>query len=412
MTAEMGYRTGQRSFPAVPHEFDLIVCDLRRPACYDMKRWGLGNDNYHVEVVPYPEVSGEVISRPTTSFGTVQYQPRFRLIDEMQIEKASGEVVGPPEVFRAITVAGVPAVLFLNPEWLSRIVVGFPSFLGLTWIVKPTRATLFQMNNLLRTTFGELGTAIELRLPLQCAVENGPFVERPIGRHMKDHPLTESLPLLTNAVDETFAQYSRYGKGAVWLLPATLNNAEVARLAAERVAILKPSLAGKHEMSQRNESDPKIRVSGPSKYAAHDVFISHASEDKEGFVRPLALALRKHGLNVWYDEFSLTVGDSLRESIDKGLNESRYGIVVLSKAFFEKRWPKSELEGMVAMQNARPGKYILPVWYGVGEEDVRQFSPMLLGKVAARSIDGLEVVARCLLEVIRKPSVTQPPDIL
>jgi len=115
---------------------------------------------------------------------------------------------------------------------------------------------------------------------------------------------------------------------------------------------------------------------------------------------------------VWYDEFSLTVGDSLRESIDKGLNESRYGIVVLSKAFFEKRWPKSELEGMVAMQNARPGKYILPVWHGVGEEDVRQFSPMLFGKVASRSIDGLEVVARCLLEVIRKPNVTQTPDIL
>jgi len=36
-----------------------------------------------------------------------------------------------------------------------------------------------------------------------------------------------------------------------------------------------------------------------------DVFISHASEDKDAFVRPLALALCNLGVRVWYDEFSL-----------------------------------------------------------------------------------------------------------
>ena len=61
----------------------------------------------------------------------------------------------------------------------------------------------------------------------------------------------------------------------------------------------------------------------------HDVFICHASEDKDEFVRPLAEALRAHHLEVWYDEFALEVGDSLREAIDRGLAASRYGIVVL-----------------------------------------------------------------------------------
>jgi hypothetical protein len=64
----------------------------------------------------------------------------------------------------------------------------------------------------------------------------------------------------------------------------------------------------------------------------NDVFISHAWEDK-GFVRPLAEILRSLGLKVWYDEFTLQIGDSLSRSIDAGLAESRYGLVVISPAF-------------------------------------------------------------------------------
>jgi hypothetical protein len=60
-----------------------------------------------------------------------------------------------------------------------------------------------------------------------------------------------------------------------------------------------------------------------------DIFISHAWEDKEDIARPLAEALIAAGLRVWYDEFELTVGDSLGRSIDRGLRDSRYGSVKL-----------------------------------------------------------------------------------
>lgn len=82
----------------------------------------------------------------------------------------------------------------------------------------------------------------------------------------------------------------------------------------------------------------------------HDAFISHASEDKADFVRPLAEALTAVGFDIWYDDFALSVGDSLRQSIDKGLSGSRYGIVVLSAAFFAKNWPQYELNGLVAKE--------------------------------------------------------------
>lgn len=51
----------------------------------------------------------------------------------------------------------------------------------------------------------------------------------------------------------------------------------------------------------------------------YDVFISHASDDKEEVVLPLANFLKEHGLNVWVDVLVLQLGDSLRRNIERGL---------------------------------------------------------------------------------------------
>ena len=83
----------------------------------------------------------------------------------------------------------------------------------------------------------------------------------------------------------------------------------------------------------------------------YDVFISHASEDKDEVVRPLAQALRNEGLSVWYDEFELRIGDSLRRKIDKGVATSKFGLIVLSEMFFKKGWTNYELDGLVTRQN-------------------------------------------------------------
>jgi serine/threonine protein kinase len=71
-----------------------------------------------------------------------------------------------------------------------------------------------------------------------------------------------------------------------------------------------------------------------------DVFISHASEDNETVARPLAAHLREAGLRVWLDEHELLLGDSLRREIDRGLAQSRWGVVILSRHFLDKEWPQ------------------------------------------------------------------------
>lgn len=121
-----------------------------------------------------------------------------------------------------------------------------------------------------------------------------------------------------------------------------------------------------------------------SRGASFDVFISHASEDKESLVRPLALALAQHGFKVWYDEFELKLGDSLSKCIDHGLANSLYGIVVLSRAFFSKNWPQYELEGLTARQMVGE-KVVLPIWHGISRDDILRYSPPLADRLAIDS---------------------------
>ena len=135
-----------------------------------------------------------------------------------------------------------------------------------------------------------------------------------------------------------------------------------------------------------------------------DVFISHASEDKSDVVRPLANALREAGLSVWYDEFELRIGDSLRRKIDKGLASSRFGIVVLSAAFFGKGWTEYELDGLVTRSNSGE-QILLPIWHNVTKKEVVGYSPSLADKVARNTTSHtVEEIAAEIVGVISSPT--------
>jgi TIR domain len=130
-----------------------------------------------------------------------------------------------------------------------------------------------------------------------------------------------------------------------------------------------------------------------------DAFVSHASEDKDQIARPLAAKLTSRGLKIWYDECTLTVGDSLRRSIDNGLAHSHFGIVIISRNFLLKEWPQKELDGLVSREIGGV-KVILPVWHEIGADEIRNYSPMLADRLAASSRDGLDRVTDRLIEAM------------
>ena len=138
----------------------------------------------------------------------------------------------------------------------------------------------------------------------------------------------------------------------------------------------------------------------------HDVFISHATEDKDDVVRPLAQALIGQNLRVWYDEFELRIGDSLRRKIDAGLAQSRFGIVVLSHAFFEKNWPQYELDGLVTREMAGE-QVILPLWHRITKEEIISHSPSLADKIARNTSNStIAEIAQEIADVIQSASAT------
>jgi hypothetical protein len=135
-----------------------------------------------------------------------------------------------------------------------------------------------------------------------------------------------------------------------------------------------------------------------------DLFISHASEDKADVARPLADMLQAKGFKVWYDEYTLTLGDNLRRSIEQGLAQSQFGVVILSPNFFAKKWTNLELDGLFALE--MPGeKRILPVWHNVTAGDVESYSSFMAMRLGVPTSMGLDhVVDQIRLAVERERS--------
>lgn len=153
-----------------------------------------------------------------------------------------------------------------------------------------------------------------------------------------------------------------------------------------------PTLVQDREITSSLGENPIIRQ--------YDVFISHASEDKDDIVRPLAVALQSEGLKVWYDEFELKIGDSLRRKIDKGLANSRFGIVVLSKSFIKKGWTNYELDGIIT--KAISGEQIiLPIWHDITKQEVIDYSPSIADKLGrSTALNTISEIAKEISEVI------------
>ena len=131
------------------------------------------------------------------------------------------------------------------------------------------------------------------------------------------------------------------------------------------------------------------------------MFVSHASEDKEPVARPLAEKLRELGLSVWFDEFELKIGDSLRRKIDKGLANSKFGVVILSKSFIKKGWANYELDGIIT-KSVSGQQVVLPIWHDITKQEVIDYSPSLADKLARNTaISTIEEIAAEINEVVR-----------
>ena len=132
-------------------------------------------------------------------------------------------------------------------------------------------------------------------------------------------------------------------------------------------------------------------------------FISHDTRDKDSLVRELALEMSKLMCPVWYDEYSLKVGDSLRASIERGLKETTKCVVVLSPNFLSNDgWGKAEFDSVFTREILEKNNVILPVWHNVNVHAVYDYCPRLADKVGLNSDVGPKELARKLVHAVKQ----------
>jgi hypothetical protein len=360
----LGYVDGRPNLKVPPHEVDLIVVDLKRPACFD----------------------------------------------ESHLAHGAVGMFGPSDVLTAVSRAAVPLLIFLNPEWIRHVLHDSPDYCKLSWSFSRTSATKFSVAEELAQFLPDI-TAL-LDLPLTYKIASGPTTR---GSRPAAEARLQAKPLLYNAVGDVFAQVVTMNMGTVWVLPRFQDNGLVAArfgMLLPRLRETQAALTGRGTVdaparprigSTRVESGvgPPATVSRPaaSRPASRDVFISHALEDKDDIARPLARKLMSQGMTVWFDEFELTLGDSIRGKIEEGLRTSRYGIVILSESFFARKWPRRELDALFHLEERE--KRILPVWHELTADEVRSHSPLLADRVAVSTKAGLDKIVQEVLRALK-----------
>lgn len=118
---------------------------------------------------------------------------------------------------------------------------------------------------------------------------------------------------------------------------------------------------------------------------ASDVFLSHASEDKDEIARPLKGLLESRGISVWFDEINIKLGQSIRQEIESGIASCRFGVVIVSPDFFKKQWTQAELDALFSRKMSSGENLILPIWHRVSKDEVLKHSPLLGGILALNS---------------------------
>ena len=136
----------------------------------------------------------------------------------------------------------------------------------------------------------------------------------------------------------------------------------------------------------------------------YDVFISHASADKEDYVDLLVMAVKRLGINVFYDTDVLSWGDKWKEVIIQGTADSEFAIIVISKNFFGREWTEKELTEFLSQQNESGQKIVLPLLLGISMDDLKEHYPELgdIQCISSEKFGKEEIVILLAKELIKR----------
>lgn len=135
----------------------------------------------------------------------------------------------------------------------------------------------------------------------------------------------------------------------------------------------------------------------------YDAFVSHAVDDKKSIANELCAKLERKGLKIWYSSSNLTVGDHVNETIHEGLQQCRFGIVVVSPNYLAKVWPLTEFSILLQRERKQKGrKVVLPVLHGITSADISTKAPEMSNSFSVNAAEGIDHVVTVLYNEIQR----------
>jgi hypothetical protein len=133
-----------------------------------------------------------------------------------------------------------------------------------------------------------------------------------------------------------------------------------------------------------------------------DVFVSYASEDRETIARPLAEALRARGFSVWFDDYAIGAGDNLKQAITAGVRNARYGVIIISRSYLAKDWPRLEMVTLWMHEGRVNRSVVLPVLHGISIEEVVAIDAAFEDRAMPSTDRGLDYVVDRISAVVHR----------
>jgi hypothetical protein len=130
-----------------------------------------------------------------------------------------------------------------------------------------------------------------------------------------------------------------------------------------------------------------------------DVFLCHAWDDRQGAARELHDRLEAAGVKVWFSEKDLGLGVPMMRAIDKGLANSKVGLVLVTPALLA-RLPKESVADK-ELSTLLAGNRLVPIVHKTTYEALREVSPMLASRTGLDTAeDSMSEVAAKIAELV------------
>lgn len=186
--------------------------------------------------------------------------------------------------------------------------------------------------------------------------ENHSFTFSLIGRIIWDHGLNSIFVFCANSKDHNALLQQTYESPYIFVGSSERELKRDIRMLPESNVFVIPS----GDDSSAVDTLVSLIQTSTARFYERKTFLCHASEDRQ-FSGRLAEELAKRGIPVWYDEWSLRVGDSLVERINEGIRQSKYMGVVLSHNSVNKPWCVKEMNVGLQRHLMQKGVSILPI---------------------------------------------------